>query len=176
LKNQIYDALRAALKNPMDQGVKKMLKGFWITVEKFLILVIVCLPILMNPVALREAIAADPASGSLVNCEIQRGPCTQELAGMAVTLDILPRPVKAMKDLKFRVTVSGGKPVRAAYIDLGMPGMDMGPNRVELRPVKDNVYEGQGVIVRCPSGRRTWKATVTLPESGKVEFVFDVIY
>jgi len=54
--------------------------------------------------------------------------------------------------------------------------MDMGPNRVELRPVKENVYEGQGVIVRCPSGRRTWKATVTLPESGKAEFVFDVIY
>ncbi len=153
-----------------------MLKRFWITSENFWILVSVCLSIVVNQGPLREAIAADPASGSLVNCEIQRGPCTQELAGMAVTLDILPRPIKAMKDLKFRVTVSGGKPVRAAYIDLGMPGMDMGPNRVELRPVKDNVYEGQGVIVRCPSGRRTWKATVTLPESGKAEFVFDVIY
>jgi len=29
----------------MDQGVKNMLKGFWISVEKSLILVIVCLPI-----------------------------------------------------------------------------------------------------------------------------------
>jgi len=153
-----------------------MLKRFWITSENFWILVSVCLSIVVNQGPLREAIAADPDSGSLVKCDIQRGPCTQELAGMVVTLDILPRPVKAMKDLKFRVTVSGGKPVRAAYIDLGMPGMDMGPNRVELRPVKDNAYEGQGVIVRCPSGRRTWKATVTLPESGKAEFVFDVIY
>jgi len=153
-----------------------MLKRFWITSENFWILVSVCFYIVVNQGPLREAIAADPDSGSLVKCDIQRGPCTQELAGMVVTLDILPRPVKAMKDLKFRVTVSGGKPVRAAYIDLGMPGMDMGPNRVELRPVKDNAYEGQGVIVRCPSGRRTWKATVTLPESGKAEFVFDVIY
>jgi len=153
-----------------------MLKRFWITSQNFSILVSVCLSIVVNQGPLREAIAADPDSGSLVKCDIQRGPCTQELAGMVVTLDILPRPVKAMKDLKFRVTVSGGKPVRAAYIDLGMPGMDMGPNRVELRPVKDNVYEGQGVIVRCPSGGRTWKATVTLPESGKAEFVFDVIY
>ena len=160
----------------MDQGVKNMLRGFWITVEKFLILVSVCLPILMNPVALWDAIAAGPTPGDVVNCDIQRGPCTQELAGMAVTLDILPRPVKAMKDLKFRVTLSGEKPARAAHIDLGMPGMDMGPNRVELRPVTDKVYEGQWVIVRCPSGRRTWKATVTLPESGKVEFLFDVIY
>jgi hypothetical protein len=32
------------------------------------------------------------------------------------------------------------------------------------------------LLVRCSSGRRTWKATVTLPDAGKVEFVFDVIY
>jgi len=81
-----------------------------------------------------------------------------------------------MKDLKFQVILSGEKKIPAPYIDLGMPGMNMGPNRVELRSVSDNVYEGQGIIVRCPSGRRTWKATVTLPEVGKVEFVFDVIY
>jgi hypothetical protein len=81
-----------------------------------------------------------------------------------------------MKDLKFQVILSGEKPITNPYIDLGMPGMDMGSNRVELRAVKDSVYEGQGIIVRCPSGRRTWKATVTLPEAGKVEFVFDVIY
>jgi hypothetical protein len=54
--------------------------------------------------------------------------------------------------------------------------MDMGSNRVELRAVKDSMYEGQGIIVRCPSGRRTWKATVTLPGAGQAEFVFDVIY
>ena len=160
----------------INQAVEEMFERFWITSVNFSILVSVCFSIVVNQGPLREAIAADPASGNLVNCEIQRGPCTQELAGMTVTLDVLPKPVKAMKDLKFRVTVSGGKPVRAAYIDLGMPGMDMGPNRVELRAVKDNVYEGEGVIVRCPSGRTTWKAVVVLPETGKVEFFFDVIY
>ncbi|MBP1740226.1 MAG: hypothetical protein H6Q48_2519 [Deltaproteobacteria bacterium] len=153
-----------------------MFKGFRLVARIVLILAIMWFPMGVNRESLWEAIAADPASGSLVNCEIQRGPCTQELAGMAVTLDILPRPVKAMKDLKFQVTLSGGKPTAAPYIDLGMPGMNMGPNRVELRGVSDNVYEGQGILVRCPSGRRTWKATVTLPEVGKVEFVFDVIY
>ena len=93
-----------------------------------------------------------------------------------MTLDILPKPVMAMKDLKFQVTLSGEKKTAIPYIDLGMPGMNMGPNRVELRRIKDNVFEGQGVIVRCTSGGRTWKATVSLPEVGKVEFVFDVIY
>jgi hypothetical protein len=130
----------------------------------------------VNHGLLRKAIAVDPTSENAINCDIQQRPCTKELAGMTVTLDILPKPVKAMKDLKFQVTLSGGKTTVPPYIDLGMPGMNMGPNRVELRPLKGNLYEGQGVIVRCPSGRRTWKATVTLPEAGKVEFVFDVIY
>jgi len=130
----------------------------------------------VNQGGLREVMAADPSPESLINCDIQQGPCTKEFSGMTVTLDIQPKPVKAMKDLRFQVTVSGGKGNAAPYIDLGMPGMNMGPNRVELRRVKDNVFEGQGIIVRCPSGRRTWIATVTLPEAGKGEFVFDVIY
>ncbi len=154
-----------------------MLKRVLISSLKLVILVILCLQSTVNHEAARDAIGADLGHEAPVHCDIQRGPCTKHLAGgMTVTLDILPKPVKAMTDLKFQVTLSGGKPVRAAYIDLGMPGMDMGPNRVDLRLVKDNVYEGEGVIVRCPSGRRTWKATVTLPETGKVEFLFDVIY
>ncbi len=176
LKNQIYDVLRTALKNPMDQGVKNMLRGFWISAGKFLTLAVACLPIAMNEGALGKATAADPTPESLVNCSIQQGPCIKDLGGMTVTLDILPKPVIAMKDLKFQVILSGEKPITNPYIDLGMPGMDMGPNRVQLRAVKDSVYEGQGIIVRCPSGRRTWKATVTLPGAGQAEFVFDVIY
>ena len=123
-----------------------------------------------------KAIAGGPSSENSVNCDMQQGPCTKHLGDMIVTLDILPKPVMAMKDLTFTLTVSGKNLSSEPFIDLGMPGMDMGPNRVELRRVKDTVYEGQGVIVRCPSGRKTWKATVTLPQTGKVEFVFDVIY
>ena len=52
----------------------------------------------------------------------------------------------------------------------------MGPNRVKMKPVGKNVYEGKGVIVKCPSGHRVWRATVTVPDMGKAEFVFDVIY
>ena len=38
------------------------------------------------------------------------------------------------------------------------------------------VYEGQGVIVRCHSGKTIWQATITLPNIGKVVFSFDVVY
>jgi hypothetical protein len=123
-----------------------------------------------------EAIPAGSSPETLSTCDIQKGPCAKELAGLIVSMDILPKPVTAMKELKFQVTLSGGTPETAPYIDLGMPGMNMGPNRVELRRVRDNVFEGQGIIVRCPSGRKTWKATVTVPEAGKAEFIFDVIY
>ena len=144
--------------------------------RRFFIRVLLGLLMVICQGAIWSARAADPSPESLVNCSIQEKPCTKELAGISVTLDILPKPVMAMKDLKFQVTLSGEKKTAIPYIDLGMPGMNMGPNRVELRRIKDNVFEGQGVIVRCASGGRTWKATVSLPEVGKVEFVFDVIY
>ena len=113
---------------------------------------------------------------SKVECDVHAGPCRADVSGTRVSLDIEPKPVKAMHDLTFTVTFAAEKPVAAPYIDLGMPGMNMGRNRVILKPAGELIYRGEGVIVRCPSGRRTWKAKVTVPEVGSVEFVFDVIY
>jgi len=111
-----------------------------------------------------------------VKCDVHAATCTSILDGTEVTLNITPKPVKAMDDLVFTVTFAGKKPVTDPYIDLGMDGMNMGRNRVLLKPVGDSLYQGKGVIVRCPSGRRTWKARITAAELGSVEFVFDVIY
>ena len=111
-----------------------------------------------------------------VECDVHSGPCRAHMSETRVSMDIEPKPVKAMQDLTFTVTFTGEKPGAAPYIDLGMPGMNMGRNRVILKPAGELNYRGEGVIVRCPSGRRTWKAKVTVPEMGSVEFVFDVIY
>ena len=111
-----------------------------------------------------------------VECNVHAGACEAHISGTRVSLDIEPKPVKAMQNLTFTVTFSGVTPVTAPYIDLGMPGMNMGRNRVILKPAGELSYQGEGVIVRCPSGRRTWKAKVTVPDVGSVEFVFDVIY
>ena len=114
----------------------------------------------------------------MINCDLHQGACTQNLSGSMITLAVTPRPVKAMQDLLFRVRFRGNLLPNAElpYIDLGMPGMQMGPNRVELKPVGNDIFEGRGVIVRCPSGRRTWRATVTVPDFGQADFIFDVIY
>lgn len=114
----------------------------------------------------------------LINCDLHQDACTQNLAGFTVTLEVTPRPVKAMQDLSFKVTLTGKLPpnTKLPYIDLGMPGMNMGPNRVQLKSAGNATYEGRGVIVRCPSGRRTWQAAVTIPDVGQTDFIFDVIY
>ena len=114
----------------------------------------------------------------LVNCNLHHRGCAQRIGEAEVTLEAAPRPVKAMTDLVFRVTLSGGetKVTGAPHIDLNMPEMNMGKNRVKMRLVAPNVYEGKGIIVRCASGHRIWKATVVIPELGEADFIFDVIY
>ena len=126
--------------------------------------------------AICSTVTAAESEPGRVDCDVHAGPCGAQISGTKMSLDIEPKPVKAMHDLTFTVTLAGEKPVAAPYIDLGMPGMNMGRNRVILKPAGELIYRGEGVIVRCPSGRRTWKAKVTVPEVGSVEFVFDVIY
>lgn len=111
-----------------------------------------------------------------LQCDVHAGPCNATLKSTKVSLDINPKPVKAMQDLTFTVTLEGEKPAAAPYIDLSMPGMNMGRNRVVLQQSGESIFQGKGIIVRCPSGRRTWKAKITAPNLGSVEFVFDVIY
>lgn len=117
-----------------------------------------------------------PAAEVNVDCDIQSGGCQKKINGRTVDLNIFPRPVKAMKDLMFQVKISGDSLSKPPFIDLGMPGMKMGPNRVALEKIDAITYEGQGVIVRCKSGRTIWQATVILPDIGSVVFTFDVIY
>ena len=142
-------------------------------------------PNMFSVVLFTVFLLASPAGGTasdkyqeMINCELHQGACTQNLSGSTITLAVMPRPIKAMQDLLFQVTFSGKLPpnTNLPYIDLGMPGMKMGPNRVQLKSVGTDTYEGRGVIVKCPSGRRIWRATVTIPNVGYADFIFDVIY
>jgi hypothetical protein len=78
-----------------------------------------------------------------------------------------------MQELTFRVEAEGLH-TETLQLDLSMPGMRMGPNRVELRRAGDGSYEGKGVIVKCPSGRKLWKAAVLLGDEQIAEFTFTV--
>jgi len=127
-------------------------------------------------IAICSAASGAESKPEQIDCDVHAGPCSADLFGTQVSLNIDPKPVRAMQDLVFTVTLVGDKVVADPYIDLGMPGMNMGRNRVLLKPAGKLVYKGEGIIVRCPSGRRTWKAKLTVPDVGAVEFVFNVIY
>ena len=123
-------------------------------------------------VATKPAMAAD----TIINCDPHKGICSQSSGDLTVSLEITPRPVKAMQDLVFKVSIEGAPQTQQPHLDLGMPAMKMGPNQVALKPTGPGTYEGTGVIVRCPSGKRTWFANVVVPDAGEVKFIFDVIY
>lgn len=120
--------------------------------------------------------AVSPAQGDNekddIGRDLERGPATGMAGRFRVTLQIKPRPIRAMRELSFTVLVPGYDGP-APWIDLSMPGMVMPPNRVLLRKESVGRYTGAGVIVRCPSGRRKWAAKVVLPGHGNATFLFE---
>lgn len=94
--------------------------------------------------------------------------------GQKVLLDISPKPLVAMRELTFSVEVPGHVAAGTPWLDLGMAGMRMPPNRVDLTKVGDGRYRGKGIVVKCPSGMRTWTATLYLPGKGRALFTFNV--
>ncbi|MBI5634935.1 MAG: hypothetical protein HZA15_15815 [Nitrospirae bacterium] len=108
------------------------------------------------------------------DCFIDQGPCTKTATGRQVAFEILPRPVKAMKELTFAVRAIGRNTAPTVLLDLSMPGMYMGRNEVILKKTPDGSYSGKGIIPRCPSGKKLWRAEVTIPGAGKVSYTFNV--
>jgi len=134
--------------------------------------------VIFNLILLFAALSVNTvfAGSATINCQAHDGKCALALGNESVTLEITPQPVTAMQDSTFTVKISGDQPAQTPYLDLGMPAMKMGPNRVQLKPAGKGSYTGKGVIVRCKSGRRTWFANVVVPGAGEVKFIFDVVY
>ena len=113
------------------------------------------------------------------DCAIQEGQCVKDVGkdGITAAFDIGPKPVKTMTRLAFRADIRKmGKPVTdaAVVLSLTMPGMYMGDNRYLLEHKGKGRYEANGVIIRCPSGRKVWQAElgIRLPEKGPEETLF----
>ena len=102
------------------------------------------------------------------------GSLRSAIGGQEVLLSITPWPPRSMREVDFTVSFPGTAGKASPYVDLSMPGMEMGRNRVDLSCGDDGGYRGTGVFVRCPSGRRDWEATVTVPGAGKAVFRFAV--
>jgi hypothetical protein len=137
--------------------------------------------IIPNSLVIVVAAPAFSADETTSICNIQHGSCVKRLGdGMTIEFDVQPKPVAAMTESTFVVTVTrNGMPITDAsvHLDLSMPHMFMGKNQPVLKYIKDGRYEGKGVITRCTSGRKTWQADVAVGSAGKtavVTYVFEV--
>jgi len=109
------------------------------------------------------------------DCTIHAGSCTKQAGAYSVTLDISPKPVRHMADLAFSLTVTPCTELPDTLVlDLSMPGMHMGLNRVFLSRTSGCTYRGKGIIVRCMSGRTLWRVTVLSPLLNNPSFTFNV--
>lgn len=120
--------------------------------------------------------APSPVQGSseIPDCMVDLGPCTSSVAGRQVEFDISPKPVRFMKELIFTVKAINKNSAPTVLLDLSMPGMYMGRNEVILNKMPDGSYRGKGIIPRCQSNRKLWRAEVTIPGAGKVSYTFNV--
>ena len=139
-----------------------------------------CAAALLVHVLMCWTVPVSAAEKVRTDCAVDTGPCEKTANNVSVLFSVSPKPVKVMRELTFTSSVKNrGVPVADAsvIIDLTMPGMYMGRNVVRLLPQGNGVYEGKGVIIRCPSGGKIWQAVVTVQQGSrklKVKFVFEV--
>ena len=110
------------------------------------------------------------------NCDINIAACKKNSGNAEITFDITPKPVRAMRELTFTVRLKNGATPGKIIVTLGMPDMYMGENKVVLERSAKDTYSGKGVIPKCRSGKRLWRATVETPEGKKTDFVFNIVY
>lgn len=103
-------------------------------------------------------------------CDLAAGPCTAALAGGGeVTLELGPRPLRAMAELAVKAAVrdpGGALDGAAVTVRFDMKGMEMFPAEARLAPEGAGHHAGRVVLVRCPSGRTDWTATVEVTPAG----------
>ncbi len=104
------------------------------------------------------ALGAVPDAG----CDLQQKVCGAAVPGGArLTLSILPHPIPLLKPLAVEVTTTA---LDASQVELEFTGveMNMGVQRVLLKPVSPGRFVGEATLPVCVTGRMQWQATVML--------------
>ncbi|MDI6801830.1 MAG: FixH family protein [Thermodesulfovibrionales bacterium] len=140
------------------------------------------LPLAIILVFFSNSCARHPVNDIKTDCAINAGACIKTIGvdDIRAMFDVNPKPVKTMKELVFNINIKKGEvPVEDAMVSLNltMPGMFMGINKPALTHKGKGRYEGKGVIPRCPSGLKIWKADVTIERGERVasgSYTFEV--
>lgn len=99
----------------------------------------------------------------LVDCDLNHGPCVVTLdGGRRVDFSITPRPIPVMRTLRLRLATQGFAAPLGAQVDFAGVDMDMGFNRVDLKPAADGTLGGEASLPVCVTGTMDWQAELLL--------------
>jgi hypothetical protein len=126
-----------------------------------------------------------PAPGKVTDlpagspCDLQHGPCSTRLPnGGRLEFSIGPRPIPVLKPIRLQARVAGVA-ARSVEVDFAATDMDMGFNRVALKPAGDGNFTGQGMLPVCVRNRMSWRASVLIDAGGgaklSIPFLFDTV-
>lgn len=105
----------------------------------------------------RKLVATAPLD---TGCDLQQGPCGSTFPdGGVVTLEIAPRPIKGLKQLRLSVMVDGFSP-SSMEVDFRGLGMHMGYNRPKLQREAAGHFSGNAILSVCTLDRMQWEVTV----------------
>ncbi|MEJ2612292.1 MAG: hypothetical protein P8179_20060 [Candidatus Thiodiazotropha sp.] len=96
------------------------------------------------------------------HCDLRAGPCVSDLGqGIRVSFGIKPKEIPLLKPIKLHVSIVGLQ-VDKVQVDFSGVDMNMGFNRVTLNPLREGVFQGDGMIPVCVRDAMEWEANVLI--------------
>ncbi|MFN3604009.1 MAG: hypothetical protein ACK4UJ_04795 [Leptonema sp. (in: bacteria)] len=91
-------------------------------------------------------------------------------------IDLNPKPVRVMKEITFTIELNQYEfDPEEILLDLTMPEMYMGENKVILKKNQKNVYEGKGVLPECSSNFTRWNIEIFFNNRKSTNIQFDIL-
>ncbi len=102
-----------------------------------------------------------------IKCDVHSSVCNFELelkdkSRVSASLDLSPKPVYAMKDIEFTLQLKPEIPEAHIMLDLTMPAMYMGENKVEMKEISSGVFKAKSVFAECTTDDRLWNIEVMI--------------
>ncbi len=96
------------------------------------------------------------------DCDLRAGPCRVSFtSGGKVSFGIQPNDMPVVKPLEFQVSLDELE-ARKVEVDFTGVDMDMGFNRVQLKPSADGDFTGKGMLPVCVRYAMEWEARVLI--------------
>lgn len=96
------------------------------------------------------------------NCDLKKGPCEVTVKdGTKFELEIFPKHIPLMENIKFRVKSSNDK-LNDLNINIYSTNMMMGYFNLKFENLGNGLYETKGTLPTCPVGNMQWNADIDI--------------